>query len=154
VEELAYVDLPELASIEGFDEDTATEIQNRAKNYLERLEAENEARRKELGVADELREIEGLTTAMLVKLGENDVKTMEDFAGCVPDDLVGWTEKKEGETVKHEGFFEGIDLSREEAEAMIMAARVRAGWIEEPVAAAQIETEVEAEAEAQDERRI
>ncbi|MBM3578855.1 MAG: transcription termination/antitermination protein NusA [Alphaproteobacteria bacterium] len=154
VEELAYVDLPELASIEGFDEDTAAEIQNRAKNYLERLEAENEARRKELGVADELREIEGLTTAMLVKLGENDVKTMEDFAGCVPDDLVGWTEKKEGETVKHEGFFEGIDLSREEAEAMIMAARVRAGWIEEPVAAAQIETEVEAEAEAQDERRI
>ena len=39
-----------------------------------------------------------MTTAMLVKLGENDVKTMEDFAGCVPDDLVGWSEKKDGET--------------------------------------------------------
>ena len=86
----------------------------------------------ELGVADELREIEGLTTAMMVKLGENDVKTIEDFAGCVPDDLVGWSEKKDGETTKHAGFFEGFELSREEAEAMIMTARVHAGWIEEP----------------------
>jgi N utilization substance protein A len=135
VEELAYVELPELATIEGFDEETAGEIQARALNYLERLEAENEARRVALGVSDELREIEGLTTAMMVRLGENDVKTMDDFAGCVPDDLVGWTEKKDGETVKHEGFFDGIDLSREEAEAMIMAARVSAGWIESPVEA-------------------
>jgi N utilization substance protein A len=149
VEELAYVELSELASIEGFDEETAGEIQNRAKNYLERIEAENEARRKELGVADELREIEGLTTAMMVRLGENDVKTIEDFAGCVPDDLVGWSEKKDGETVKHEGFFEGIDLSREEAEAMIMTARVRAGWIEEPVAAAEVEAEAEAQPEGE-----
>ena len=67
---------------------------------------------------------------MLVKLGENDVKTIEDLAGCATDDLVGWTEKKDGETVRHEGFFEGVDLSREEAEAMIMAARVGAGWID------------------------
>ncbi len=154
VEELAYVELSELASIEGFDEETAREIQNRAKNYLERIEAENEARRTELGVVDELREIDGLTTAMMVRLGENDVRTIEDFAGCVPDDLVGWSEKKDGETVKHEGFFEGIDLSREEAESMIMTARVRAGWIEEPIAAVQIETEVEAEAQAEGEERI
>ncbi|HEY8262635.1 MAG TPA: transcription termination factor NusA, partial [Methylosinus sp.] len=132
VEELAFVDLGELATIEGFDEDTAAEIQNRARNYLERVEAENEARRKELGVLDELKEIEGVTTAMLVKLGENDVKSIEDLAGCVPDDLVGWTEKKDGETIKQTGFFEGIDISREEAEALIMAARVRAGWIEAP----------------------
>ncbi len=73
-----------------------------------------------------------MTSAILVRLGENDVKTMEDFAGCVPDDLVGWSEKKDGETTKHEGFLEGIDLSREEAEAMIMTARVRVGWIEAP----------------------
>jgi N utilization substance protein A len=86
-------------------------------------------------VSDELKEIEGMTSAILVRLGENGVKTVEDFAGCVPDDLVGWTEKKDGETTKHEGFLEGIDISREEAEAMIMAARVRAGWIEAPPAA-------------------
>jgi N utilization substance protein A len=146
VEELAYVDLPELASIEGFDEETAAEIQSRAHAYLERVEAENEARRIALGVADELREIDGMTTAMMARLGENDVKTIDDFAGCVTDDLVGWTEKKDGETTRHEGFFEGVDLSREEAEAMIMAARVHAGWIE----AADL-VEVEAEAEGGDE---
>lgn len=139
VEELAFVDLGELATIEGFDEDTAAEIQNRARNYLERVEAENEARRVELGVLDELKELDGVTTAMLVKLGENDVKSIEDLAGCVPDDLVGWTEKKDGETVKQTGFLDGIDISREEAEALIMDARVRAGWIEAP--------EPEAEAE-------
>ena len=142
VEELAFVDLPELAVDRRLRRgDRRAKFRTARKNYLERIEAENEERRKALGVADELREIDGLTTAMMVKLGENDVKTMEDFAGCVPDDLVGWSEKKDGETVKHEGFFEGIDLSREEAEAMIMTARVRAGWIEEPVA-----TAVEAEA--------
>ena len=76
---------------------------------------------------------------MLVKLGENDVKSIEDFAGCVPDDLVGWSEKKDGETTKYDGFLTGVDLSREDAEAMIMAARVRAGWIEAPAPAAELE---------------
>jgi len=65
-----------------------------------------------------------------VKFGENDVKTVEDLAGCATDDLVGWSERKDGETVKHSGFLDGVEISREEAEAMIMAARVRAGWIE------------------------
>ena len=132
VEDLAFVELPELATIEGFDEETAKEIQSRAQRYLEQLEAQNEERRKALGVSDELKEIDGVTSAILVRLGENDVKTMEDFAGCVPDDLVGWSEKKDGETTKHAGFLTGLDVSREEAEAMIMAARVRAGWIEAP----------------------
>ena len=94
VEELAYVELGELASIQGFDEDTATEIQNRARDYLARIEAEHDARRKELGVADELREIDGVTTPMLVAFGENDIKTVEDLAGCATDDLVGWTERQ------------------------------------------------------------
>ena len=71
----------------GFDEDTAPEIQTRAHDYLARIEAEQDARRKELGVADELKEIDGVTTAMLVKFGENDVKTVEDLAGCATDDL-------------------------------------------------------------------
>jgi len=137
VEELAYVETAELATIEGFDEDTATEIQNRARDHLARIEAEHDARRKELGVADELREIDGVTTQMLVKLGENDVKTVEDLAGCATDDLVGWSERKDGETTKYPGFLDGIEISREEAEAMIMAARVAAGWVEAPVAAAE-----------------
>ena len=133
VEELAYVDLAELASIEGFDEETAEEIQTRARNSLARIEEELDTRRRELGVEDELRTVNGVTSAMLVKFGENDVKTIEDLAGCATDDLVGWTDRKDGETVRHEGYLDGIELSREDAEAMIMAARVLAGWIDAPV---------------------
>jgi N utilization substance protein A len=135
VEELAFVEPAELAGIEGFDQDTAAEIQERARNYLARLEAELNERRKELGVADELLEIPGVTMAMLVKFGENDVKTVEDLAGCATDDLVGWSERKDGETTKHPGFLDGIEVSRDEAEAMIMNARVQAGWIEQLAAA-------------------
>src|ERR671921_701933 len=136
VEELAYVDTQELATIEGFDEDTATEIQNRAQDYLGRIEAEHEARRQELGVADELKEVEGVTTPMLVAFGENDIKTVEDLAGCATDDLVGWTEGKGAEAVRHKGALDGFEISRTDAETMIMAARVQAGWIE-----ASVETE-------------
>jgi N utilization substance protein A len=130
VEEIAYVEVAELATIEGFDEETAGEIQARALDYLGRIEAEFDARRVELGVADELKEVEGITTPMLVKLGENDVKTVEDLAGCATDDLVGWSERKGSETTRHAGFLDGIEISREEAEAVIMNARVLAGWIE------------------------
>ncbi|WP_395697297.1 transcription termination factor NusA [Methylocella sp.] len=131
VEELAFVEPAELASIEGFDEDTAAEIQARANDYLARIEAEQDERRRELGVEDELREVAGVTTAMLVKFGENDVKTVEDLAGCATDDLVGWTERKEGETIRHPGYLDGFELTREEAETMIMTARLHAGWIDE-----------------------
>ena len=130
VEEVAYVDLPELAGIQGFDEDTASEIQNRALGYLAEREAEFDARRQELGVLDEVREIDGITTAMMVALGENDVKSIEDLAGCATDDLIGYTERKQGETTRHAGFLDSFNLSRDDAEAMIMAARVKAGWIE------------------------
>ena len=129
VEELTFVDIAELGSIEGFDEETATEIQNRAINYLAAIEAEFEEKRKALGVADELKDVPGLTGAMLVKLGENDVKTVEDLAGCATDDLVGWSERKDNETIKQPGYFDGIEISREDAEALIMSARVKAGWI-------------------------
>jgi transcription termination/antitermination protein NusA len=84
----------------------------------------------ELGVSDELKQVAGITTAMLVKFGENDIKTVEDLAGCATDDLVGWSERKDGETTKHAGVLDGFEISREEAEALIMTARVKAGWIE------------------------
>ena len=130
VEELAFVEPTELAAIDGFDEDTANEIQTRARDHLAQIETAFDSRRRELGVEDAMKEIEGLTSAMLVKLGENDVKTVEDLAGCATDDLVGWTEKKDAETVKYPGYFDGSDVSREEAEALIMAARIKAGWVE------------------------
>jgi N utilization substance protein A len=131
VEELAFVDTKEIAGIEGFDEDTAAELQTRARDYLAKIEAELDAKRTELGVADELKEVPGVTTAMLVRFGENSVKTVEDLAGCATDDLVGWTERKDGETVREAGILDGFDLSREEAEAMVMQARLKAGWVSE-----------------------
>ena len=140
----------EIAGIEGFDEDTADELQNRARDYLARIEAELDAKRTELGVDDELKEVPGVTTAMLVRFGENGIKTVEDLAGCATDDLVGWTERKDGETVREAGILDGFELSREEAEAMVMQARLKAGWVSEadlaPPAAAE-ETPV-AEAQA------
>jgi N utilization substance protein A len=126
------VDLKELAGIEGFDEETAQELQNRAREYLEQQEAEIEAKRKELGVEDAVKDVPGVTSKMLVKFGENDIKTVDDLAGCATDDLVGWTERKEGgEQTKFAGALDGLDVSRDDAEAMIMQARVKAGWITE-----------------------
>jgi N utilization substance protein A len=147
VDEIAYVDPAEVASIEGFDEDTAGEIQERAREYLTRLESENDERRKELGVADELKEIDGVTTAMLVAFGENDIKTVEDLAGCATDDLAGWTEGRGQETTRHKGALDGFDVSRTDAETMIMAARVKAGWIEAPVETEESAEEAETEAQ-------
>ncbi len=129
VEEVAYVDSGEVANIEGFDEDTALEIQSRAKDFLERREAERDAKRKELGVLDEVVEVPGVTSAMLVAFGENEVKTVEDLAGCATDDLLGWYERKDGESVREPGILDGFKMSKEEAEEMIMSARVVAGWI-------------------------
>ncbi|MFL0694764.1 MAG: transcription termination factor NusA [Agrobacterium tumefaciens] len=143
VEEVAYVELDEIASIDGFDEDTAQEIQTRAREYLEKIEAEMDAKRRELGVADELRQIDGMTSQMMVALGEDGIKTVEDFAGCAADDLVGWSERKDGETKKFEGLFSKFDISRAEAEAMIVQARLAAGWITEEDLAAEAEVEAE-----------
>jgi len=131
VRELAYVDEKELGSIEGFDEETARELQERARDYLAQIEAQLDARRAELGVDEALREIPGMTTEILVALGENDVKTIEDLAGCATDDLAGWSERKDNETVHHAGALDGFDLTRTECEAMIMQARLKAGWITE-----------------------
>jgi N utilization substance protein A len=131
IEELALVDEKEIASIEGFDEDTARELQERAREYLAQQEAELDAKRKELGVEDAMKDVPGISTAMLVKLGENGVKTVEDLAGCATDDLTGWTERKDGEAKREPGFLDGLDVSREEAEALIMQARLMAGWITE-----------------------
>src|SRR6201998_4413694 len=91
VEELALVDEKEIAGIEGFDGDTAEELQTRARDYLSRIEAEQDARRRELGVEDALKDVPGVTTRMLVAFGENAIKTVEDLAGCATDDLIGWT---------------------------------------------------------------
>lgn len=145
VEEVGYVELDEITSIEGFDEETAQELQTRAREYLDRIENELNDKRNELGVSDELLTVNGMTTAMLVALGEDGIKTMEDFAGCAADDLVGWTERQDGETKRYEGLFSAKEVSREEAEAMVMTARLAAGWITQEELDAMNATEEEIE---------
>ena len=131
VEQLAYIDVGEIASIQGFDEETAAEIQNRATEYLAEIERQNDEERKALGVEDALYDIPGLNAAMLVALGKDGIKTVEDFAGNAADDLVGWTERKDGEVKRFDGTFKDFPVSREEAEDMILNARLKAGWITE-----------------------
>ncbi len=149
IDELAYVDVDEIAAIEGFDEETAAEIQSRARAWLDAVEAEQDSERVALGVLDELRDVPGVTTAIMVALGKDGIKTVEDLAGCATDDLVGWTERKNGETVKHDGTLKGFELSKADAEAIIMAARLKAGWIDEiPVPAGAEDAEETAAEEA------
>jgi N utilization substance protein A len=154
LEEVAYVDMLEIASIEGFDDETAEELQARAKEFIEKQENALDDERKTLGVADELLEIDGLTMPMLVTLGKDDIKTMEDFAGCAADDLIGWTERKDGETKRFPGTLDEYKISRVDADAMVMQARVKAGWItEEELAAANAEPEPEVEEVVEEETK-
>ncbi|HEX4196955.1 MAG TPA: transcription termination factor NusA [Caulobacteraceae bacterium] len=130
VEDVAYVDASEIAAIEGFGEDTAEELQARARDFLEKEAAEYDEKRRELGVEDALLDVEGVTLPISVALGEGEVKTVEDLAGLVPDDLRGWFENKDGERVREPGILESFALTPEAAEALIMRARIAMGWIE------------------------
>jgi N utilization substance protein A len=151
VEDVAYVDVSEIASIEGFDEDTGAEIQARATDFLDKISAEYDAKRVELGVEDGLLEIEGITLPMAVALGEGGVKTVEDLADLVPDDLRGWFETKDGQRVREPGILEAFSLEPADAEALIMRARVVMGWVEAPP---EPEFEPEAEAEPTEESEV
>ena len=145
VEDVAYVEAEEIANIEGFDDDTAVELQARARDFLEREAAELDSKRRALGVEDGLLQIEGLTIAMAIALGTGEVKTVEDLADLVPDDLRGWFEAKDGARVRQPGLLESFNLSPEDAEALIMRARVVMGWVEAPEV---VEDEAELELEA------
>ena len=131
INELAFVDLKEISNIAGFDEDTAEEIQARATDFLNKENKELEEKCNELGIADDLLEIEDISLKMIVTLGENDVKTLEDFAYCSSDDLLGWDEIVEGEKKREEGILEGFDISISQANDLIMSARVKLGIIPE-----------------------
>ena len=118
VEEVAFVPVEDLAEIEGFEESIAEELRNRAQAFLSDQEEKLTARRKELGVDDALSEIEALTVADLVKLGEKGVKTLDDLADLASDELIEIVERK---------------MTNDDANAVIMAAR--AHWFaDEPAA--------------------
>ncbi|UOA13260.1 MULTISPECIES: transcription termination factor NusA [Sulfitobacter] len=142
LEEVAYVEVDELLVIDGVDEDTAGELQARARDVLE---AQNKAaldNARALGVEDSLVEFEGLTPQMLEALAKDDVKTLEDFATCADWELAGGWTTVNGERVKDDGALEPFEVSLEDAQAMIMTARVMLGWVDP--------TELEADADEDD----
>ena len=131
IEDLDYVELSEISNIEGFDDDTAIEIQSRARTYLEEEKAKQDQKRKDLGVSDDIEKIDGMTLNMLVVLGENKVKSLDDFADFSTDELYGWVDKTDLGSKKQKGLFSDFDISREVIEKMILDARLKLGWIEE-----------------------
>ncbi|MBH21566.1 MAG: transcription termination/antitermination protein NusA [Rhodobiaceae bacterium] len=131
IEDLDYVELSEISNIEGFDDDTAIEIQSRARTYLEEEKAKQDQKRKDLGVSDDIEKIDGMTLNMLVVLGENKVKSLDDFADFSTDELYGWVDKTDLGSKKQKGLFSDFDISREAIEKMILDARLKLGWIEE-----------------------
>ena len=125
VEEVAYVPVEDLTGIEGFDEEVATELRNRALSHLSEMEEENNRRLQELGMSEELLQLTGLTSAMLVVLGDAGIKELDDLGDLAADEL----------TNSEDGVLKDFGLSDEEANALIMAAR--AHWFDdepEPVA--------------------
>ncbi|MCR9112664.1 MAG: transcription termination factor NusA [Rhodobacteraceae bacterium] len=130
LEEVAYVELDELLVIDGVDEDTANELQARARDVLEAQAREALEKARELGAEDSLVEFEGLTPQMVQALAEDGVKTLEDFATCADWELAGGWTTVDGERVKDDGLLEPFDVSLEEAQDLVMTARVMLGWVD------------------------
>ncbi|MFQ5438186.1 MAG: helix-hairpin-helix domain-containing protein, partial [Paracoccaceae bacterium] len=146
LEEVAYVDLDELLVIDGFDEETGEELQARARECLEEIHAKAIEKARELGVEQSLFDFEGLTPEMFVALGEDGVKTLEDFATCADWELAGGFTTVDGERVKDDGILEPFDMSLEEAQNLVMTARIQLGWVDPADLVAQENEEEEPEA--------
>ncbi|MFK7868156.1 MAG: transcription termination factor NusA [Roseobacter sp.] len=130
LEEVAYVEIDELLVIDGVDEDTANELQARARDVLEEQNRVALEKARALGVEESLVEFEGLTPQMIEALANDDVKTLEDFATCADWELAGGWTTVDGERVKDDGVLEPFDLTLEEAQHLIMTARVTLGWVD------------------------
>ncbi|MBY6003731.1 transcription termination factor NusA [Salipiger bermudensis] len=145
LEEVAYVELDELLVIDGVDEDTAQELQTRAREFLEEQARKALERARELGAEDSLIEFDGLTPQMVEALAEDGVKTLEDFATCADWELAGGWTTVDGERVKDDGLLEKFDVDLAEAQNLIMTARVLLGWVDPDELVAEAEEEVEGE---------
>jgi N utilization substance protein A len=146
LEEVAYVELDELAAIDGFDETTAEELQARARESLEEMNQKAIERARGMGVEDSLFDFEGLTPQMIERLGEDGIKTLEDFAQCADWELAGGFTTVDGKRVKDEGLLEKFDVGLAEAQELVMRARVELGWVD----AAELEALTAGEAEDAD----
>ena len=129
LEEVAYVEIDELLVIDGVDEDTAQELQTRAREFLEEQANKALEHAKELGVEESLINFEGLSPQMLEALAEDGVKNLDEFATCADWELAGGWTTVDGERVKDDGILEKFDVSLEEAQDLVMTARVMLGWV-------------------------
>ena len=145
ITELAYVDEKEISSIAGFDEDTAQEIQARASDFINKENEELEQKCKELGIKDDLLEIEELSLKMIVALGENDVKSLDNFAYCSSDDLLGWDEMSGEEKIHENGILENFDITYSQANNLIMSSRMKLGIIPDDTEVEETDEEYEVE---------
>ena len=150
LEEVAYVEVDELLGIDGVDEDTAGELQTRAREFLEAKAAAALAKARELGAEDSLITFEGITPQMAEVLAEDGVKTLEDFATCADWELAGGWTTVDGERVKDDGLLEQFGMELEEAQTMIMTARVLLGWVDP----AELEADAEDDAETTEEAEV
>jgi N utilization substance protein A len=130
LEEVAYVELDELLVIDGVDEDTANELQARARDVLEAQATAALEKARELGAEQSLIDFEGLTPQMVQVLAEDGVKTLEDFATCADWELAGGWTTVDGERIKDDGLLEPFDVALDEAQNMVMTARVMLGWVD------------------------
>ena len=130
LEEVAYVDRDELLSIDGFDEGTAEELQARARDYIEEQNRKAIETAKAMGVEDSLMNFEGLTPQMLEALAKDGIKTLEDFATCADWELAGGWTTENGQRKKDDGVLEKFEMSLDEAQTLIMTARVMLGWVD------------------------
>ena len=147
LEEVAYVEVDELLSIDGVDEGTAEELQARARDVLEERSRKAVEAARELGAEDSLFDFEGLTPEMVLALAEDGVKTLEDFATCADWELAGGWTTVDGQRVKDDGLLESFDVSLEDAQIMVMNARIQLGWVDPEELAADEEGFVEGEDE-------
>jgi transcription termination/antitermination protein NusA len=130
LEEVAYVEVDELLVIDGVDEGTAGELQARARDYLEAQAKKALDTARELGVEDSLIEFEGLSPQMIEALAKDGIKTLEDFATCADWELAGGWTTENGERIKDDGLLEPMDVSLEEAQNLVMTARIMLGWVD------------------------
>lgn len=130
LEEVAYVEVDELLVIDGVDEGTANELQARARDYLEAAAKAALDAARALGAEDSLIAFEGLTAQMVEALAKDDVKTLEDFATCADWELAGGWTTVDGQRVKDDGVLEPFGVTLEEAQDLVMTARVVLGWVD------------------------
>ena len=123
VEEILDTDKSELLAIEGFEEEIVEELIERSKRFIEEKDIKDNQKLKEFNVSKDLLEFNFLTKTMLVTLAENNIKTLEDFAGLTTDDLIGYYEDRHDKNSKVKGMLEEYNLTKDEGDELIMEAR-------------------------------